>query len=169
MTDADPASPLLTPRLRGLFGAMEQALSQDLGLDPRQVDALLHALEAAVVERAVRLPRGGGLTDAQVGRIEAHVEAALDGTIRVQDLARLLRLSTGGFTRAFRIRFGLPPRAWIIRRRVERAKRMLGTSESLTRIALDCGFCDQPHFTNHFRRVTGATPNAWRRERLAAG
>jgi C4-dicarboxylate-specific signal transduction histidine kinase len=29
--------------------------------------------------------------------------------------------------------------------------------------ALDCGFADQTHLSKLFRRITGSTPNAWRR------
>ena len=32
-----------------------------------------------------------------------------------------------------------------------------------TRIALDCGFCDQATFCRQFKSVTGTTPMAYRR------
>jgi AraC-like DNA-binding protein len=40
---------------------------------------------------------------------------------------------------------------------------MLTTCESLSQIALACGLADQAHLCHCFRRVTGTTPAAWRR------
>jgi AraC-like DNA-binding protein len=36
-------------------------------------------------------------------------------------------------------------------------------------VADACGFADQSHLTRTFRRATGDTPGAWRRERTIAG
>lgn len=48
--------------------------------------------------------------------------------------------------------------------RVQAAGRLLiGTNHSLARIGFACGFADQPHFTNLFRRHTAMTPAAYRR------
>ena len=50
--------------------------------------------------------------------------------------------------------------------RSERAREMMErTGESLSAIALSCGFSDQSHFTRAFRAVMGRSPAVWRRER----
>jgi AraC-like DNA-binding protein len=48
---------------------------------------------------------------------------------------------------------------------------MLSSGDALSRIALDCGMCDQAHFTRVFRRVVGVSPSVWRRQfpRLDSG
>jgi AraC-like DNA-binding protein len=43
---------------------------------------------------------------------------------------------------------------------------MLLSNESLTQIALACGFADQAHYCRVFRDVVGLTPNAWRRRNM---
>jgi AraC family transcriptional regulator len=111
----------------------------------------------------------GGLPAWQARKICAHVEANLSGKIAIRQLARLLRLSPGHFCRAFKCTFGVSPRDYVLRRRVEVAQGlMLTTSEPLSSIAIRCGICDQPHFTRCFRRVVGETPHAWRRSRRGA-
>jgi AraC family transcriptional regulator len=108
----------------------------------------------------------GGLPAWQTRRVFAHVEANLCRRIPIRDLARLLDLSASHFCRAFKCTFGVSPRDYVLRRRIEVAQGlMLTTSEPLSSIALRCGMCDQAHFTRSFHRVVGETPYAWRRTR----
>ena len=108
----------------------------------------------------------GGLPAWQTRRVAAHVEANLSRRIRIQELARLLGLSASHFCRAFKCTFGVSPRDYVLRRRIELAQGlMLTTSESLSSIAVRCGMCDQPHFTRSFHRIVGQTPYMWRRTR----
>lgn len=108
----------------------------------------------------------GGLPTWQARKIISYVEANLSRRICVPELAELLGLSAGHFTRAFKCVFGASPRDYVLRRRIEEAQAMmLTTSEPLHLIALSCGMCDQPHFTRSFRRIVGETPSVWRRIR----
>jgi AraC family transcriptional regulator len=107
----------------------------------------------------------GGLAVWQARRVAAYLEERLGSRIRTTELASLVSLSTSHFSRSFRKAFGEPPRAYIMRLRVQRAQLlMLQTRQPLAQIALDCGLCDQCHFTRVFRRVVGMTPMAWRRQ-----
>jgi AraC family transcriptional regulator len=102
-------------------------------------------------------------------RVFAHVEANLCRRIPIRELALLLGFSAGHFCRAFKCTFGVSPRVYVQRRRIEVAQGlMLTTSESLSSIALMCGMSDQAHFTRSFHRVVGETPHMWRRTRLGA-
>jgi AraC family transcriptional regulator len=53
------------------------------------------------------------------------------------------------------------PYRWLIGRRVERAKTLLGVTSPLADIALACGFADQSHMTRMFKRATGMAPRTW--------
>ncbi|MFP5514699.1 MAG: helix-turn-helix transcriptional regulator [Alphaproteobacteria bacterium] len=104
-----------------------------------------------------------GLAAWQMRRVTAHIDAHLASSIRNRDLAAAAKLSCGYFCQAFKDSFGCPPHAYIVRRRVERAKELLeATSTPLSQIALDCGFSDQSHFSRIFRRVAGEAPRLWR-------
>ncbi|MEJ1962532.1 MAG: AraC family transcriptional regulator [Gammaproteobacteria bacterium] len=108
----------------------------------------------------------GGLAPWQVRRVTAYIEEHLAATIRLQDLARIARLSHSHFCRAFKESIGHPAHAYVMRRRVQRAQGlMLTTAESLSQIAAQCGMADQAHFCKLFRRLVGESPNAWRRAR----
>jgi AraC-like DNA-binding protein len=106
----------------------------------------------------------GSLAPWQVRRIITHVNANLDAALRVEDLARLARLSQSHFSRAFSSSFGCPPHRFITRCRLERAKElMLRTDVPLLQIAIECGFADQAHFSRVFLRFVGMSPARWRR------
>ncbi|MDQ1078114.1 helix-turn-helix domain-containing protein [Pseudoroseomonas cervicalis] len=106
----------------------------------------------------------GGLAPWQVARITRHIDGHLAEPLSVAGLAALLGLSAGYFSRAFRASTAMPPHAYILARRLARARAMmLATPRGLSQIALDCGFCDQPHLTRRFRRAHGMSPAAWRR------
>ena len=110
-----------------------------------------------------------GLPAWQSRRIVTYVETNLCRLIRVHELARLTDLSLSHFCRAFKSTFGAPPRAYVLRRRIEFAQGlMVTTREPLSSIALRCGMCDQAHFTRSFRRIVGETPRSWRRARHGA-
>lgn len=108
----------------------------------------------------------GGLPAWQTSRVFAHVEANLSRRIIIRELARLVGLSASHFCRAFKSTFGVAPRDYVLRRRVEVAQGlMLTTPQPLSDIAVSCGMCDQAHFTRSFHRIVGDTPNTWRRAR----
>ena len=102
----------------------------------------------------------------QMRLVERYIEEHLDQQILVANLSELVHLSEAHFSRAFRLAYGVPPHAYIVRRRLELAAQlMLAGRESLSEIALRCGFHDQAHLSKQFRQLTGETPAAWRRLR----
>jgi AraC family transcriptional regulator len=60
---------------------------------------------------------------------------------------------------------GQSPYRYLIDQRVRRAKKLLlGTDQSIARIALEAGFASHSHFADHFRKLTGTTPSRYRIE-----
>jgi AraC family transcriptional regulator len=125
--------------------------------------------EITILDHQRAKPLRGGLAPWQIRRVKTHIEANLDATIRVKELAELVKLSSFHFCRAFRDSFGDSPHGHVMRRRVERAQGlMLTTNASLGQIAADCGLADQAHFNRLFRRFVGESPGKWRRARATA-
>jgi AraC family transcriptional regulator len=107
----------------------------------------------------------GGLAPWQAKRVVAYIESNINLSFRVADLAGIVQLSVSHFSRAFRESFGQPPLAYVKVRRVRRAQVIMqNTREPLSQVALDCGMCDQAHFTRVFRKIVGISPNLWRRQ-----
>ena len=113
--------------------------------------------------------RGGGLAPWQVHKTTTHIAEQIDRGVSVATLAGRVRLSSSHFCRAFKASVGLPPHAYLIRLRIERAKAMmLETTDSLSQISIACGFSDQAHLSRVFLKIAGSTPNAWRRAQQRA-
>jgi AraC family transcriptional regulator len=111
-----------------------------------------------------RLSRGG-LAPHILRRVIDYLDTSLLADPGLVEIAAISGLSVKHFARAFKQSTGTAPHQWIIRHRVERAKSMLGTGEyNLAGVALACGFADQSHFTSTFRKITGMTPAAYKRE-----
>jgi AraC family transcriptional regulator len=101
-------------------------------------------------------------------KIREHIDRHITDRVLTSDLGALVGLSETHFMRSFKRAFGVPPHAFMLRRRLELAARyMLETDAPLSDIALQCGFTDQAHLSNRFREATGTSPAAWRRTRAA--
>ena len=110
----------------------------------------------------IAIPKGG-LAPWQIRRLTAHIDANLAATLRTTVLADTVGLSVSHFTRAFKRSIGVPPRLYVLQRRIRAAcAAMLETEEALTRIAHTHGFCDQSHFTRAFQAAMGVGPQRWR-------
>jgi AraC family transcriptional regulator len=127
--------------------------------------AMLAQPEEMIAQYQTAINRGG-LAPWQARRAEAMIEKNLGAKLSVGALAEAVRLSPSHFRRAFRHTFGIAPHGYILRRRVDRAKELMQTTnDALADIALACGLADQSHFSTVFRRIERESPNAWRRRR----
>ncbi|MGH2464928.1 MAG: helix-turn-helix transcriptional regulator [Candidatus Limnocylindrales bacterium] len=72
------------------------------------------------------------------------------------------------FARAFAAAYGETPRAYLTRRRIERAKTLLRTANlSVTEICLVVGFASLGSFSTRFHELVGASPSNYRDEAVA--
>jgi AraC family transcriptional regulator len=108
----------------------------------------------------------GGLAAWQMARVVAYIDSNLHRTIHIRDLSAVARRSPAHFSRRFKLAVGEPPHAYIVRRRLERARQlMMSSAGPLSEIALDVGFSDQAHLCRLFRQAFGQSPASWRRGR----
>ena len=81
----------------------------------------------------------------------------------VAELARTALMSPAHFSRQFRAAYGETPYAYLMTRRIERAKALLRAGElSVTEVCLAVGCTSLGSFSARFTQVTGETPTAYR-------
>ena len=160
------------------FGYLASSLAQLLEVARRELDHNHEAARASLatastilqseIERysGARRSRTAGLAGWQVAQVRTFIDKNLHRTIHTQDLSAVARRSPAHFSRAFKLTFGEPPHAYVVKRRLEKACHlMITTSASLSEIALNAGFSDQAHLCRLFRQAFGQSPASWRRER----
>jgi len=85
-------------------------------------------------------------------------------------MAREAGYSKYHFARTFAMAYGETPRAYLTRRRVERAKNLLRTANlSVTEVCFLVGFESLGSFSSLFRRLVGQSHSVYRASSLAAG
>ena len=127
------------------------------------VDATGAVIGTAGITRAAGPASSLEATATGFGPALAHMRAHFQQEITNQRLASISNMSLRAFERRFRAAFHLTPQRFLRKLRLRIASRALVyTNESLSEIALTCGFADQSHFSREFRRHFGRTPREYR-------
>jgi AraC family transcriptional regulator len=107
----------------------------------------------------------GGLPGRRLKLVLEYIEDTLGHPIELRYLASLAGVSIRHFERAFRQSMGIPPHAYVLRRRLDTARDLLINRPELPteHIALRLGFCSSSHLSSAFRRRIGCSPTEFRR------
>lgn len=110
-------------------------------------------------------PPIGGLPRRRLKLVLEYIEDTLGRPIELRSLAALAGVSARHFERAFRQSMGMPPHAYVLRRRLDAARDMLATQLELPieHIALRLGFYSSSHFASAFRQRIGCSPSEFRK------
>lgn len=158
---ADPLSVALTRQIVGeLYTPDEPGRDSYLG-------SLVSALRAHVLRgRAVFEPATIPSAATSAQRIHPLIKSILskpEDAYPLEQMAAQAGLTTAHFCRVFKRATGASPHQFILRAKIDRAKRMLEQSElSVGLIAEHLGFSSQGHFTKAFGQHVGATPSQYR-------
>lgn len=100
------------------------------------------------------------LSKPQVRRIVEFVEANLDGELTLNQIAEVAGMSVPHLTTLFRRTMGQSVHAYVMERRVQRARALLlDRGMTIAQVALETGFAHQSHLARWMRRLLGVTPS----------
>lgn len=120
------------------------------------VDTLITVAEERLrggsVEESVRLTR------ARLRALDTLIDARMGERLTVPEMAQELGLSLGYFMRIVRSDLGITPHAYLMDRRLARARRELASGRSIADVAAACGFAHQSHLNRAMREMLGLTP-----------
>lgn len=92
-----------------------------------------------------------------------HISKHIYDDISVQELAEVCLLSVSRFKMNFRKQIGLPPHEYILRHKIELAKKLLAvTDTSIKNIAHELAFSSSQYFSTVFKRFTLISPKEFR-------
>ena len=156
------------PRIAQLLALIEAELRRPSLGSRLMIDGLLRAIAGLLVSRdTASLAEPCDriyLSPPKLRRVIDFIEAHLNDSIGLDDLAAAAGLSANHFLRVFKLATGETPYHYLRARRLERARTLLGDDTMpLAELALECGFANQAHFTAAFSRELGISPGRYRR------
>src|SRR6266850_455116 len=159
---------LVDPRVDALLASVNAERVAGFPNGRLFLDSVEQALAVALVNGyAVRRPSPriyrGGLTPARLRRVTELVEAKIDDDLSLEELAESVELSRAHFSQMFRKSTGQSPHQYLLRHRVEHAKKILrAPNMRVLDVAVACGFKTQQHFARVFRQMCGISPTEYR-------
>ena len=115
--------------------------------------------QSQYIERPLPTPNGASTAGARAWAL-GHLHEPLS----LARLAREAGMSVRTFTRRFREETGVSPAQWLLRRRVEEARRLLETTDlPVDRVAARAGFGTGASMRQHLHAAVGVSPTAYRR------
>lgn len=142
--------------LIGVAASLKQG--EDILKVQSQLAALVrHALTYA--ERRAPAPRASKRAPIRLlDRARDYLEEHLYEPVTLDQLAAAAAVSRFHLARSFMEHFGIPPHAYVLQRRINRACALLRSGVPCVEVASSVGFADQSHFTRHFKKIMGVTP-----------
>ncbi len=157
---AHPELPSLFDGLRCSLEAVTRG-SRDPLLRPWTQLLICQILVAAVRSFAAPVPEP---ESAPIRRALAFMDDDLAAPLVIDRLAERVGLSRSRFYAAFRDATGLTPADYLQRRRCARAAELLRTTDqTVTAIAMRCGFNTGQYFARCFRKYAGVSPSTYRK------
>ena len=121
--------------------------------------------QSQFIERPLPEPTGTSTAPTR-----AWALANLHEPLGLPRLAREAGMSVRTFTRRFREETGMSPAQWLLRQRVEEARRLLETSDlPIDRVAERAGFGTATSMRQHLHTAVGVSPTTYRRTFGRAG
>jgi AraC family transcriptional regulator len=168
---ADPDRMNLTPRFQirdpgiaHIAWALKAELEAQTFSDRLYADSLGVALAVRLVglhaDGVESLSAAGQtLSPRQKRRLREFVDANLDQSLSLSDLAVVAGVGTSQLKALFPATFGQSVHQYVVRRRVARAKTLLLLGElPISQVALEAGFAHQSHMAHWVKRILGVTP-----------
>ena len=150
--------PLVEHVVRGLMAELEAPAPAGR----IYADSLAVALTTRLLQNFGAIMAAGRqtLSKPQVRRLVEFVEENLDADLSLDQLAEVAGMSVPHLTTLFRRTMGLSVHAYVMERRVEKARALLLRRDlSIAEIALETGFAHQSHLARWMRRLLGVTPS----------
>lgn len=120
-------------------------------------------LRLLLEHHAERTPPAHGVVNGHraIERAKEYLRERFNESVGLDELSKVAGLSRFHLLRTFSRHVGLPPHAYQIHIRVERARDLLRAGVPPSSVASLIGFADQSHFTRHFKRVFRTTPGKY--------
>ena len=145
----------------------ENRYAKDLMVHTLTVELMIILSRALRGEWEENLRVKNGKAKELVAIAKQFMDENFDQGITVSEAAAYVFLSQGYFTRAFRDETGISPMNYLMKKRIEKACKLLQNNEiKVSAISLQSGFSSPQRFNVAFRKQMGMTPMEYRKKYL---
>ena len=123
----------------------------------------------AITARILETPDRRNPRYDRIATVIDHMQANFGAPFNVANLARQADVSVSRLERDFNDLFGMPPRRYFMKIRLEAALELLLTDRPIVDVAYACGYADQAAFSRRFHSIIGMSPSAYRRQSRVNG
>lgn len=162
-----PSAGFRDPQIERLTLALESDMRSGYGCGRVFGESVGAALAAHLLANYVVKPfkprwYRGGMSKYVLSRTLDYIKGNIGADLRLAELAEVAQMSPWHFCRMFKQSTGLSPHQYLMRERIETAKRLLaGRNSNIEEIARELGFTDRSHFITMFKRYNGCTPREY--------
>jgi len=148
----------------GLYAALYRLYDV---LTDRQVDSLeKHCAALAfmtTVQQALSpVPESPSHGHRGLARAAEFIRDNYARSIKLEEICAAADLSASYLIRAFNVKYGMTPHAYVTNCRIEFSRSQLRRGRPIAEVALAAGFSDQAHLQRSFKRLVAATPGQYR-------
>ncbi|ANF51706.1 AraC family transcriptional regulator [Chryseobacterium glaciei] len=97
----------------------------------------------------------------RIGFAVDYIKNNLHQKLSIDSIAKLAYVSKSNFFKMFKDELGTSPNEFILQERINRAKELLASQNSIKETAYQTGFSDTNYFTRVFKQLVGITPKSF--------
>lgn len=97
----------------------------------------------------------------RIGFAVDYIRKNLHQKISIESIAKLAYVSKSNFFKMFKDELGTSPNEFILQERINKAKELLASQNSIKETAYQTGFSDTNYFTRVFKQLVGVTPKSY--------
>ena len=164
------SQPIYVPRETGQAGSLQERMlyiaNHPEATPLHLIGQLCLFLDELVQSSSTRREtRGGPLRDFYVQEAVTYIKQNYQRPLTVEEIAGVCKLNRSYFSKLFKEVIGCTPQEFLIALRLnEAAELMKNSNASIGDIAVRCGYPNQLHFSQAFKKRYGVPPREWRKE-----
>lgn len=145
-----------------LFLFQENNEHRDLFINMTTKELVIRILQSKARRRFLSHFQG---EENAMNHIARYIRQNIYSSLSVLELSKQANMSKSKFFNLFKNSFGITPNEFIIREKIEEAKRIIlrYPKKSITAIAYDLGYSDTSYFCKQFKNLIGSSPNTFRK------
>ncbi|GAB6851188.1 GlxA family transcriptional regulator [Paraburkholderia kururiensis] len=146
-----------------MLNLVEARLGQRLAAQVSE-QFILERIRSASDPQPIPVDARVGFSRAELVEVVRLMEANIEEPLSLEELARLVQLSTRHLQRMFKVYLNVSPTHYYLSLRLKRARDLLRTTDAtIARVTTVCGFHSPCHFSKAYRAQFGHAPSAERR------